>query len=104
LRTPTKKLQGVAFDRKPRLPLDEIGQLLQGTQQQVDDETAAAALNVVMMPSAMPDFITHLSFMKPNWIYQTQLLEHGKIPIDRHQIDDMTPFPKTRMNLSRRNR
>ncbi len=58
----------------------------------------------MMVLSAMTHFIAHLPFMEPDWIHQTQLLEHGKIPIDRHQIGDMTPFPQTRMDLSRRNR
>ena len=86
LRTPTEKLQGMTFNRKLRLSLDEFGQLLYGAQHQIDDEAAATALNVMMVLSAMAHFITHLPFMEPNRIHQTKLLQHRQVSIDRHKI------------------
>ncbi len=85
-RTPSEKFQSVAVDGESGPPLDQFGQLVQRAEHQISDAAAPPALDVMMVPPAMPHLVPRLPFMEPHRLDQSEFLEHGQIPIHGDEI------------------
>jgi hypothetical protein len=76
----------VVFDEESRFAFHQGHDLLQRTQHQVCDVSASPAANVVMMLTALTEFISELTFLKFYPRHHAQLLEHRQGPVDGHKI------------------
>jgi hypothetical protein len=76
----------VVFDEEARFAFDQSHDLLQRTQHQVCDVPASPAANMVMMLTALAEFVSELAFLKFNPRYHSQLFEHRQGPVDGHKI------------------
>jgi len=92
LRAPSEEFQSMIIDGKSCPLLDKGGELLEWAEHQINDPSAASALNVMVVLASVTHFITHLAFKEPDRSDQPQFLKHRDIPIHGDQIDGRLGF------------
>jgi hypothetical protein len=90
----------MAFYRKLGLGFDKFREFLDRAQHEIDDPTAPATLNVMMVFPPMPHLIPHLPLAQSHWIDEAQFLEHGQVPVDGGKIHVHVGLLQSGMHLS----
>lgn len=89
----------MAFDRELGFGLDKLREFLERAQHEIDNSTAPATLNMMMMLPPMPHLIPHLPLTQPYWIDEAQLLKHGQVPIHSGKVHMHVGFFQSCMHL-----
>jgi len=89
----------MTFYRKLGLGFDDLREFLERAEHEINNPTAPATLNVVVVFPPMSYLIPHLPLTQPYRIDEAQLLKHGQVPIHSGKVHMHVGFLQSCMHL-----